>query len=61
MVNFKINDVTDRTTTNYNTENQVGRLIPDLVLFYKKALYEVKASGQLLSFNIFWYPDLLVQ
>ena len=61
MVNFKINDVTDRTTANYNTENQVGRLIPDLVLFYKKALYEVKASGQLLSFNIFWYPDLLVQ
>ena len=61
MVNFKINDVTDRTTINYNTENQVGRLIPDLVLFYKKALYEVKASGQLLSFNIFWYPDLFVQ
>ena len=55
MVNFEINDVTDRTTTNYNTENQVGRLIPDLVLFYNKA------SGQLLSFNIFWYPDLFVQ
>ena len=30
------------------------RLVPDLVLFFKKALYEVKTSGQLLSLNIFW-------
>ena len=26
-------------------ENETGRLAPDLFLFFKKALYEVKASG----------------
>ena len=26
-------------------ENEAGRLVPDLFLFFKKALYEVKASG----------------
>ena len=33
--------------------NKAGRLVPDLFLFLKKALYEVKASGLQLSFNIF--------
>ena len=28
-----------------HTENEVGRLVPDLFLFFKKALYEVRASG----------------
>ena len=36
-------------------ENKVGRLVPDLFLFFKKAVYEVKASGLQLSFNIFWH------
>ena len=33
-------------------ENKAGKLVPDLFLFFKKALYEVKATGQQLSFNI---------
>ena len=34
-------------------ENKAWRLVPDLILFFKKALYEVKASGLQRSFNIF--------
>ena len=34
-------------------ENEAGRLVPDLFLFLKKALYEDKASGLKLNFNIF--------
>ena len=34
-------------------ENELGRLVPDLFLFFKKALYEVKANALRLSFNIF--------
>ena len=34
-------------------EYKAGRLVSDLFLFYKKALYEVKASGTQLTFNIF--------
>ena len=30
-----------------------GRLAPHLFLFFKKALYEVKASGLQFSFNTF--------
>ena len=33
--------------------NEAGRLAPDLFLFFKKALYEVKASVSQLSFNHF--------
>ena len=33
-------------------ENEAGRLVPDLFLFFKKALYEVKASARQLSFKI---------
>ena len=36
-----------------NTVNEAGRLVPGLFLFFKKTLYEVKASGLQLSFNIF--------
>ena len=36
---------------NYS-ENEAGRLVPDLFLFFKKALHEVKAGGLQLSFNI---------
>ena len=28
-----------------HAENEIGRLVPDLFLFFKKALYEVKASS----------------
>ena len=34
-----------------HAENEAGRLVPDLFLFSKKALYEVKASDLQLSFN----------
>ena len=37
----------------HSTENEVQRLVPYLFLFFKKTLYEVKASGLQLSFNIF--------
>ena len=36
-----------------HAENEAGRLVLDLFLFFKKTLYEVKASGLRLSFNIF--------
>ena len=34
-------------------ENKAERLVPDLFLFFKKDLYEVKPSGLQFSFNIF--------
>ena len=34
-------------------KNKAGRLVPDLFLFFEKALYEVKTSGLQFSFNIF--------
>ena len=37
-----------------HAENGTGRLVPNLVLFFKKVLYEIKGSGLQLSFNIFW-------
>ena len=36
-----------------HAENEAGRLVPDLFLFFKKALNEVKVSGLRLSFNMF--------
>ena len=36
-----------------DVENEAGGLLPDLFLFFKKVLYEVKASGLQLNFNIF--------
>ena len=33
-------------------KNEARGLVPDLFLFFKKAQYEVKASGLWLSFNI---------
>ena len=35
-----------------HSQNEAGRLVPGLFLFFKKALYEVKASGVQLSFNV---------
>ena len=36
-----------------HAENKAGRLVPDLFLFFKKALYKVNASGLQLEFTIF--------
>ena len=33
-------------------ENEAGGLVPDLLLFFRKALFEIKASGLELSFKI---------
>ena len=35
-----------------NAEKETERLVPDLFLFLKKALYRVKASGLQLHFNV---------
>ena len=35
-------------------ESEAERLVPGLFLFFEKALYKTKASGQHLSFKIFW-------
>ena len=37
-----------------HSENEIARLVSDLFLFFKKALYKVKASGNHLNFNVFW-------
>ena len=34
-------------------ENKARRLVPDFFFLKKKALYEIRASGLLLSFNVF--------
>ena len=31
-------------------ENEVGKLVPDRFLYFKKALYQIKASGLQLDF-----------
>ena len=36
-----------------HAENEAGRLVPDLFLFFKKALYKVEASSLQLGFTIF--------
>ena len=36
-----------------HAENEAGRLVPDVFLFFKEALDEVKASGLQLSFSQF--------
>ena len=36
-----------------HAENEAGRLVLDLFFFFKKDLFEVKASVQHLNFNIF--------
>ena len=56
QVHFKIYDVTTWLPGFFPksyTENDAGRLVPHLFLFFKEALHEVKASGLQLSFNVF--------
>ena len=36
-----------------HVEIEASRLVPDFFLFFKKALYEIAASGLYLSLNIF--------
>ena len=36
-----------------HAQNEAVRLVPDLFLFFKKALYQVKASRLQLGSNIF--------
>ena len=36
-----------------HTENETGRLVPDLFLFFEKSLCEVKANDLELNFSIF--------
>ena len=38
---------------NNRAKNATWKLVPDLFLFAKGALYELKASGLQLSFNVF--------
>ena len=40
-----------------HAENEPGRIVPELFLFYKKALHKVKASCLQLSFTIFRQPS----
>ena len=37
----------------YSCKNEAERLVPDLFLFFKKALYKVKANGLQLALTIF--------
>ena len=41
----------------FSFKNHAERLVPDYFLFFKKALYEVKATDLQLSFNIFAQPS----
>ena len=36
-----------------HAENEAGRLVSDIFLFFQKALYKVKASGFHVGFTIF--------
>ena len=36
-----------------HAKNEAGKLVPHLLVFFKKASYEVQASGLMFSFNIF--------
>ena len=36
-----------------HVENEAGKLIPGLILFFKKVLYKLKASSAQLGFIIF--------
>ena len=37
-----------------HAKNEVGRQVPDLFLFFLEILYELRVSGQDLSFYMFW-------
>ena len=52
----------DVNTTEYNVrnifaENEAEILVPDLLLYFKKALSKTKAISQHLSFQVFWWTS----
>ena len=49
LIKYNVGDIVLQN----HTENEAGKPVSDLVLFFKKALCEVKASGQHLRFNTF--------
>ena len=44
-----------------HAENEAGRLVRDLLLFFRKSSHEVKASGQHLSFIILVVIEFNIQ
>ena len=54
---MKLGQVTEYNKRNTflqkHAEYETRRLVPDLFLFFQKALYDVKTSGLQLGFNIF--------
>ena len=40
-----------------HAENEAGKLVPDGFLFFRKALYQVKASGLQIDFTVFRLPS----
>ena len=53
---MKLGQLIEYNKRNIFTENEAGRLVPDLFLFFIKASYEVSARGLQLtvSFNIYF-------
>ena len=49
---LKFNTVRNNSLKNH-LENEAGRLLPDLFLFFRKTLYKIKANDQDLNFNEF--------
>ena len=52
LIKFKMRNIFLKKSC--HAENEAGRPVPGLFLFFKKPLYEVKAIFQHLSFNISW-------
>ena len=51
----KDNEIREIFFIKTHADSKPRRLVSDVFVFFnKRALYEVKASGQHLSFNIFW-------
>ena len=61
LINRNRNIATEIFFFKNHTENEAGKLVPDLLLFYTNTLYEVNASCLLLSFDIFDIPQLCIK
>ena len=44
----------EKSSRRIDEANEARRIVPNLLLLFKKAFHEVKVSDQRLSFNIFW-------
>ena len=51
-VNFKIYDVNAWLAKNYE-ENEADKPVPDSLLFFKRALYQIKAKDLQVDFTVF--------